>query len=360
MTRITPPPISSFQASLLDDLEAKLEVFVQQKVTAQQKEHISWEGLLERNICVGEVHHELASKRFLIENIKLFKESGFYVIFMEHLSQREDSSLLKIYELNEDMPQELKERLARLDRQFQSKLYPKEWGQYNFTKIVEAAKQNGIKVIPLEESEHSYQFSNDGSRRAAILSLNAKNAIDQFNESGQEGKWLALVGSAHLNRCYNVPGICDIVNAQDLLITDANENNKVFLPPLRVCQSPTETTVASYKDVDGSKRLLNVSMSLIIDPRSDMSYESISGNESLRATAENLSSSSSSSAAAAEDREVKKPRQEEGQKENKESEEDRSRLEKEVKGPSGYFPIPTEAQRVIDEAKGNSSPGKGL
>lgn len=243
--------------------------------------------------------------------MEFFKESGFKVIFMEHLSQREDSSFLERYELNEEMPQELKVRLARLDRQFQSKLYPGEWDEYNFTKIVEAAKQNGIKVIPLEESEESYQFSQDGPMRAAILSLNAKNAIDRFNKSGQGGKWLALVGSAHLNRCYNIPGICDIVNAQDLLITDANEDNKVFLPLLRVCESPTGTPAASYEDVDGSKRLLNVSMSLIIDPRSDMSYEAISSNESLRAIAENLSSSSSSSAAAAED-----PKDKRGQEES--------------------------------------------
>jgi hypothetical protein len=357
MTR-TPPPISSFQASPLDDLKAELEVFVQE-VAAQQKEHIFWEGLPKRNICVGEAHSQVASKRFLITNMKFFKKSGFNVIFMEHLSKREDSSSLERYERNEEMPQELKARLATLDRQFQSKLYPEEWGEYNFTKIVEAAKRHGIKVIPLEESEESYQSNKNGLMRAAILSLNAKNAIDLFNKSGQGGKWLALVGSAHLNRCRNIPGICDIVNAQDLLITDANEDNKVFLPLLRVCQSPTETPAVSYEDVDGSKLLLNVSMSLIIDPRSDMSYEAISSNELLRTTAENLSSSSSSFAAAAEDREVKKPRQEEGQKESKESEEYRSRLEKEA-GPSGYFPIPTEAQRVKDKAKGNSSSGKGL
>jgi len=358
MSRITPPPISLFQALPLDELKEKLEVFVQ-KVTAQQKEDISWDRLLERNICIGEVHSEIAPKKVLIQNMGLFKRNGFNVIFMEHLSQREDSSSLKRYE-NEEMPQELRARLARLDGQYRSKLYPKEWDEYNFTKIVEAAKQNGIKVIPLEESEESYQSNKSGPMRAAILSLNTKNAIDRFNESGQRGKWLALVGSAHLNRCYDVPGICEIVdNAQDLLIKDANEDNKIFLPPLRVCQVPTKTLAASYK-VDGSERFLNVSMSLIIHPGSaDMSYEAISANELLRATVENLSSSSSSFAAAAEDREVKKPRQEEGQKESKESEEYRSRLEKEA-GPSGYFPIPTEAQRVKDKAKGNSSSGKGL
>jgi|GEM_PF-2794023 len=308
MPRTTPPPISSLQASPLDELKAKLEGFVQkkanaqQKATAQQKEDISWERLLEKSICIGEAHSKIAPKKFLIENMGLFKKNGFDVIFMEHLSQREDSSSLKRYEnLNEEMPQELRARLAKLDEQFQSELYPEEWDKYNFTKIVEAAKQNGIKVIPLEESEESYQFSKNGPMRAAILSLSAKNVIDQFNKPGQGGKWLALVGSAHLNRCRDIPGICEIVdNAQDLLITDANEDNKVFLPPLRVCQVPTETLAASY-EVDGSERFLNVSMSLIIDPRSDMSYEAISANESLRAFAEDRSESSSSSAAAAED-----------------------------------------------------------
>ncbi len=352
MTR-TPSPIQRTPELYEMDLE-QLKSKLIELLPEQQTEKRPWEDLLKGSICMGEIHWDVAPKKFLIQNMPLFKGSGFKVLFLEHLSVKEHSELLDQYFANGEMSEVLKTKLSALDEGHKDPYGDgekrQEWDKYNFTEIVKAARQNGIKVIPLEESEHSWrQLDKGGAIRSAVFSLNAKKVIDQNVGS----KWLALVGSSHLNTYYGIPGICDIVQgAQDLLITDTNESLS-FQQSLEVNQVPTDIEWAAE---DPSEGCIKASISLIIDYRSEMSFGDIPTN----ILAKDFSRSSSGSAAAAEDREVKRPRQEEGQKESKESEEDRSRLEKEVKGPSGYFPIPIEAQRVKAKAKGNSSPGKGL
>jgi hypothetical protein len=133
--------------------------------------------------------------------------------------------------------------------------------------------------------------------RLAVFSLNIKKVIDQHPES----KWLALVGSAHLNTYQGIPGICEIVqDAQDLLITDFNIYNTDHSQSLEVHSVPTDIKWTAEKGIPSSG--IKASMSLIIDYKSEMSYKAISANKSLRASAEDRSESSSSSAGAAEDR----------------------------------------------------------
>ena len=333
----TPPPgpLELYEMDL-EELKSQLS-----KITKQQTKKRSWENLLEGSICIGEKHDDVAPKKFLIQNMPLFKDSGFTVLFMEHLSIKEHLNLLEEYFAKEEMSHELKTKLNHLDNGHElpsgGKEKSKEWSNYNFTEIVKAAKNNGIKVIPLEESEDSWRRVNkrEGGMREAVLSLNAKKVIDQHPGS----KWLALVGSAHLNTYQDIPGICEIVqDAQDLLITDFDINLEkdgtghsqsleVHLAltdikwtaekssPSTDVKSTAEksspsTDVKSTAEDSSPKDCIKASISLIIDYRSEMSYGAISANESLRPTAQNLSSSSSSSAAAEEDPKGKRGQEE--------------------------------------------------
>jgi len=281
----------------LEQLESQLS-----EVPKQQTEKRSWEELLGGNICIGEKHSDVAPKKFLIQNMPLFRESGFTVLFLEHLSVKEHSELLDQYFATGEMPEVLETKLSKLDEGHKSpwpdEKKSEEWRNYNFTEIVKAAQQNGIKVIPLEESEKSWRglgLIREKAMRAAVFSLNAKKVIDQHADGS---KWLALVGSTHLNTYYGIPGICDIVQgAQDLLITDIDESLS-FQQSLEV--HPVLTDI-EWGVEDQSQGCIKASMSLIIDYRSEMSFGAISANESLRAFAGNRSGSSSGSAAAAED-----------------------------------------------------------
>jgi hypothetical protein len=145
----------------------------------QQAKKRSWKDLLEGSICIGEKHSDVAPKKFLIQNMPLFRESGFTVLFMEHLSVKEHLNLLKEYFTSEEMSDGLKTKLSVLDEGHKSPSADQEklqqWrSKYNFTEIVKAAKQNGIEVIPLEESEDSWSRLNEKKNRYEISSTQSK------------------------------------------------------------------------------------------------------------------------------------------------------------------------------------------
>ncbi len=299
----TPPPgqLELYEMDL-EQLKSKLIELLPE----QQTEKRPWEDLLKGSICMGEIHWDVAPKKILIKNMPLFARSGFTVLFMEHLSVEEHSKLLDQYFDTGEMPEVLKTKLSALDEGHKDpsgdEEKRQEWDKYNFTEIVKAARQNGIKVIPLEESEESWgRLDKGGAIRSAVFSLNAKKVIDQHAGS----KWLALVGSSHLNTYCGIPGICDIVQgAQDLLITDANESLSLH-QSLEVHQAPTDIEWATE---DPSEGCIKASISLIIDYRSEMSFRDIptnilaskSSSGSAAAAAAPASSSSSGSTAAAE------------------------------------------------------------
>ena len=312
MTRTPSPtpstlPTSSLQQEPLELYKRSLGQLKSQlsDIPEQQTRKRSWEELLEGNLCIGEYHDDVAPKKFLIQNMPLFKESKFTALFMEHLSVKEHSGLLDQYFDNGEMSEALKIKLSELDEGHKNPSGDgkkrQEWDKYNFTEIVKAARLNDIRVIPLEESEESWKQVEKGAMRAAVLSLNAEKVINQHAGS----KWLALVGSAHLNTYYGIPGICEIVqNTQDLLITDTNESLS-FQQSLKVHLAPADIEWATE---DPSEGCIKASMSLIIDYRSEMSFRGIptnilaskSSSGSAAAAAAPASSSSSGSTAAAE------------------------------------------------------------
>jgi len=56
----------------------------------------TWENLLEANFFIGENHKDINPKKFLIQNMKLLADSGYSVIFMEHLWEGLQDDLILI------------------------------------------------------------------------------------------------------------------------------------------------------------------------------------------------------------------------------------------------------------------------
>lgn len=176
-------------------------------LTEAKKKERSVAELLDGNFCVGEDHKDISPKRFLIENMSTFRERGFSVLFMEHLAADWD----------------LGARLRSLDEKHMGNTSQ----EYNFTNVVKAAQENEIEIVNLEESNQIYKKYKDGPERMVSLNYNAREVISEkerefLADTGNALKWLAFVGSAHLNSHYGVPGICEIIpNVQDVLIADS-------------------------------------------------------------------------------------------------------------------------------------------
>lgn len=212
-----------------DEIESnritEMEEFIM-GLTEADKQKRPLAELLNGNFCVGEAHQDISPKRFLIENMSTFKERGFSVLFMEHLA----------------IDRDLSERLTSLDREYMDN----KSSEYNFTNVVKAAKENGIEIVCLEESNAIYKEYMKGSKRMVSLNYNARKVITEkerevLDNTGNVLKWFAFVGSAHLNTFYGVPGICEIIpNVQDVLITDSGEYPEILKVSMIISRDPSQ------------------------------------------------------------------------------------------------------------------------
>jgi hypothetical protein len=225
------------------------------RLTEAEKQRRTLAELLEGNFCVGEAHQDISPKRFLIENMKTFKKSGFSVLFMEHLAADRD----------------LDERLSNLDFHYMDD----KSSEYNFTNVVKAAQENEIEIVCLEESNDIYHEYKDGAKRMVSLNYNAREVIakkeQEFLEETRNAlKWFAFVGSAHLNTYYGVPGICEIIpNVQDVLIADSGRITEGLEVSMFINgSSDQDMTIASILD-----RQRNASKTLKLDNSEGMAKE---------------------------------------------------------------------------------------
>jgi hypothetical protein len=199
-----------------DHLSSRIEEMkgIASRLTEAEKQKRTLAELLNGNFCVGEAHQDISPKRFLIENMSTFKESGFSVLFMEHLVADRD----------------LNKRLSSLDFHHMDD----KSSEYNFTNVVKEAQKNGIEIVNLEENNEIYKKYKDGPERMVSLNYNAREVIAKkeqefLDETGNVLKWFAFVGSAHLNTYHGVPGICEIIpNVQDILIADSGRTTEIL------------------------------------------------------------------------------------------------------------------------------------
>ena len=198
-------PIKPRILSDKDHLSSRIEEMkgIASRLTEAEKQKRTLAELLNGNFCVGEAHQDISPKRFLIENMKTFKESGFSVLFMEHLAADRN----------------LGERLRSLDTFHMDD----KSSEYNFTNVVKKAQENEI-----------YKQYKDCPERMVSLNYNAREVIAKkeqefLGETGNVLKWFAFVGSAHLNTYHEVPGICEIIpNVQDILIADSGRTTEIL------------------------------------------------------------------------------------------------------------------------------------
>ena len=118
-------PLFHSEIQIRQTQEDAEKFFYQKKFTKTITPPENFNQLLENSFCVGENHSDQAPKKFLIENMRLLKEVGYEILFLEHLlynSTLQDS--LDFYfesPPKADMPQDLQNYLEWLDKGFDIK-----------------------------------------------------------------------------------------------------------------------------------------------------------------------------------------------------------------------------------------------
>jgi hypothetical protein len=209
--------------------------------------------LLNGSFVVGEVHSHISSKRFLIENMKKLKKSGFSTLYLEHLYY-DNQKVLDDYFNTGDMSEKLKKYLLRLDNNHQSSgvigdgeyqlFYMEQWDKYNFTALVVAAREAGVRVVAIDVKA-GYESQIISNSIASLYSKNQKDNINRLrcmNYTAQaiihreqikigegENKWVALVGNLHVERQHETPGLADIFNTPKVYMFDCEIKNQTLI-----------------------------------------------------------------------------------------------------------------------------------
>jgi hypothetical protein len=243
-----------------------------------------WNRLLEGSLCVGENHSQVQPKKFLIQNMRLFKESGFAVIFLEHFSALEHQSDIDAFcsAPEAEMPKDLSDYVEGLNEGHMipdlcKADYRAEIELYNFRTLLEAAKAAGIRVVCLEKDMRTYKAIDlkDGDKRRQVFSMVAQERINSWLEeyakagggAAERPKFIVFAGVTHMNTFSKVPGICDLIpDLQDLFIREPREGGKSAL-------EISDLKVRHYVDEDGAEEGILASMMWTSVPGEEMVYD---------------------------------------------------------------------------------------
>lgn len=224
-------PLISKANRYLDDFKAQDKAGLAPLDKLQSKDSLGvMSELLQDSpgLVIGEAHSSVASKRELIKNMANLKAQGVSTLYMEHICADSHGKALNEYmnsPKGSPMPARLK---AYLDMQtVGNRGLGKPPSKYNFTTLLEAAKQAGLEVVALDTAK-TYATSEDdlGNTRIKVMNYYAAEKIRLHQP---EGKWIAFVGSGHATTYEGVPGLAELQGVRSLIIDDHGARSKPSL-----------------------------------------------------------------------------------------------------------------------------------
>ena len=187
-------------------------------------------------MVVGESHHAISSKRFLIDQMQALRTQGVQTIFMEHLLSDEhqaDLDLWHRYPPGVAMPPAVARYLSDLnvghmDEHFidhaQRGRYRQLRERYNFSNVAAAAQYAGIKIVAID-CKISYEVHSGGLSGNATSSRMRTEMMNYFasekiRRRSLPGKWVAYVGNSHANTYNGVPGLAEQTGTLAVVVND--------------------------------------------------------------------------------------------------------------------------------------------
>lgn len=174
-----------------------------------------------KGIIIGERHSDEMPKQVLIDHMLDLYSQGVRTLFLEHCCFDTLQSELDDFYKNKAPSPFLKKFLLNGCG---------EWvGDENYFDLVNAAVQAGIRPVGLESSATQEigftTFGSDGASRRIAMNMCGKEIIEK---EALEGKYIALVGSAHSSYSTGVPGLSEICQVPSMIIEDTKTGNAYF------------------------------------------------------------------------------------------------------------------------------------
>lgn len=170
-------------------------------------------------VVIGESHSSVASKRFLIDNMRQLAKQKVRTLYLEHLLTDLHQADLDLFAKSGKMPEKLKAYLEYLDDGHRTD----STGNYTFLNLVKAANENRIRIRAID-CMTSYRLAGlpnpSGSLRIKMMNYFAHTVIRADEAALGDGKWIALVGNAHANTFKGVPGLAELEGGIGLRVED--------------------------------------------------------------------------------------------------------------------------------------------
>lgn len=173
------------------------------------------------SLIFGERHTVSLTRQFLIKNMAELKKAGVKTFGFELLNTDLHQAWLDIYNTSptHPMPAVVRERLEMGDRwAFQA-------DEFSYTRLVEDAHAQGIKIMALDTTASSVYAPGDLSPFRGMPTLSDQlDRVTMFNFFAYKKltedhltlgphRWVALVGQGHCNTVQNIPGLAELTNS---------------------------------------------------------------------------------------------------------------------------------------------------
>lgn len=144
----------------------------------------TFDGIIFGDDC----HKHSGANNFLCDQMHNFRQQGVTHFFLEHIPDSLQNAIDE-YRVSNNMPIELEVYIKYLETQ-----YPK------IKEIIDSAHQNGIRVIASETPE-SYleQTGMEAGENDSRVPIGTLAMFDKIQKYNGDGKYVAFIGSAHLN-----------------------------------------------------------------------------------------------------------------------------------------------------------------
>lgn len=174
-----------------------------------------------QGLVIGESHSSVASKQFLIDNMGQLAKQNVRTLYMEHLLTDLHQVDLDTFARTGKMPQTLKAYLNEMDWGH----FTDESGRYTFLNLIQTANRHRIRIRAID-CMASYRTAGlpdpEDNVRLKMMNYFANTVIRADQAVAGGGRWIALVGNAHVNTMNGAAGVAELEGVIGLRIEDVS------------------------------------------------------------------------------------------------------------------------------------------
>ncbi|NWD68373.1 hypothetical protein HX870_12275 [Pseudomonas gingeri] len=177
-------------------------------------------------LVLAETHSAIGPKQLLIDNMGALVRHGVKTLYLEHLRTDFEQFELDTYQRSAVMPAPLKDYLEILD--LNAKTDPS--GTYSFLNLVSTARAHGVSIRAIDcTASYEMNTRENALHRIPVMNYYADRVIKADAPNLEGGKWIALVGDAHINTRKGIPGLVELEAVPGIRVEDIEDGASISI-----------------------------------------------------------------------------------------------------------------------------------